>query len=185
MNIQQPYIRRLLDLLTPSPLNTNMPTIDEERISWTLSTPPQWVAPRLVAWRSSNISINGTNAQCYDDGSTAGFTYDSGDVRDMSIDGVFYTAVMVTLAGGTVSPIEIEMRVDVRQPAGTYVSYIHQISSIVNPDIGILGPVYIPPRAALNIRNATAGGAGDTMAVRAFGFQHAEGTPPILTPPRT
>ena len=183
-NVQQTNVRQYLDVLQLAPPSTVLPNIDEERITFVWPAAPEFLGAEFFAWRVDAADING-NVVTIDDvggGGNTDPTYDRGQDRGV-LYGRYYQSINVTLAGGTVSPIVVALRIRVIGDDGVVRGYEFANESLANPNEVNVGPIWIPPGfGALRITNVAVGGAGDTMTVRAIGQAVPEGMPPAILP---
>ena len=182
--IQNTDIRATIDQLEPDPPNTNLPSLDERTLVWTLPTDLSFLLIQPLFWRIPTTTINATNLLVQDDGATVALTMDQGEIPNLASNGRYYQNIQVTLAGGVVNPIEVQVSLTVTNAAGAVSGYVQATPLVQNPGRLTIGPFYATPGIGLSVANNTQGGAADTMAVRANGFVHQRGTPvPIIPSP--
>lgn len=182
VDIQQTNIRRAVDLLTPSPPNTYMPRMDERALHFTYPVSPEFLTVNPVLLYTAATSINGTLLQMRDDGTGTLAPAFYGDDIEVATEGRFYQVVAITLAGGTVNPIQCLVGIGMVDPGGTFRNFVIHRADVANPGYHFLSSVYVPPGMVLAVQTTAAGGAGDTLTVHALGLKHVIGTPIQMLP---
>ena len=147
--------------------------IDPTQLSAVAPIELGWIQLRPFKSANDGISINGVKVDLTD---TSDFSVTWGRPLDLA-QNRYYTHIWCKAAGGTVTPLNWVLSYDV---GGSEMEFFRL--SVANPGRFTYGPVFVPAGAALIVKTATNGGAGDAADVRAFGYQQHVGVPMPLFP---
>jgi hypothetical protein len=179
--IQTPDVVHNIEQLQTADASIELPSIDPSALTPTFGLEPGWVRRGDISWNTAAVSINGANPTITDTDVT-GVTilrFDALQQRRITVERQrMWNYIDISLGGGTVSPILINVFLDLPLLQSVFLGQF----SGTNPGRIMIGPIYVPIGWTFNIRNNTAGGGGDTIQVSAMGVQALSGVPLPLQP---
>jgi hypothetical protein len=166
VGIQNPNVVAALTNLRLADASIDLPTVDTAILTPVVPIDPGWAFVDYGHGGWNNASIDGTTVT-FSDSTFDAFArvsrlpYSLSDVRQ-------YYTISIYINGGTVSPIEISVRLADLLGSGTS-ARIYE-ASLINPSRTYLGPIWAWPGQEMEIVNETQGGSGDTIGSSLFGI---------------
>lgn len=181
--VQLSQMRATLDQLNVLP-SFDLPRIDPSTLAFVYPIDPAFINEQPLFWRTDNVDINAVMVSIKDDGSgTVAPTFDIGSIPNLANFGRSYSYVRAGFTGGAVTPIHVQVILDIQDAGGVVRAYIIAEANVANPGHMIVGPVYCPPGVGFRIDTTTNGGIGDLFTIRAHALRQAKGVAVPLVQP--